>query len=1093
MSKLAGVSFVQAFSQLAGRLGEKAAIEENGTLVFTYSQLLGKARAIAQVLQAQGLGPEQVVALGLPKSACYVAGLLGVWFGRAAFVPLDPDLPGERQAQMLRDLQKGFPGKRYVLVNRDTEPVFRALAAKYGHALHCLLFEDFPDSPAGEVFEPSPSPGDLAYIIFTSGSTGEPKGVMLEQRGLVPVLAEQIEVFRLSEKSRSLFYLSCNFDASLSDIGTALLSGATLVIEEPHRLLPTPAFLDLLEKRQISYVDIPPSVLRILSKLPGFNVPGCLKSVVIGGEVCPADVIRQWANLVHLVNVYGPTEATICSSYTICDSQWQEALIGKPLAAVSYLVRSEAGARAGADLQIVSASVFAPAFVCALASGKCPEGELLIAGETLARGYLNRQELTAQRFPIFNGIRYYASRDRVRRLASGNYEFRGRIDRQVKLKGLLIEPEEIEQRLLENPLVLQAAVLKRSLYRQGSLVPVREGLVAFLVLSEKLNRQEIQAGLADKLPLWMLPQRYEVLEALPLTATGKVDYDCLCAFALAASQEAELLNLILVRGKIFSSALIAQGVKDLLACDALGEDDNFFDLGLDSLAVVELSLVLQRLGQKVLSQSENLESSALLVAPELIMKYPSVRQLSEAIERQGYVSSSSVGSMSAEALRQDVVLNPAQVRFFQEAALKSKESQALAAVPRQAFFTGAAGFLGARFLWLLLKRLPQVEVIALVRCDSVAHGLKRIEESLASQGFFLGEEERRRIKVLPGDLARENFGLELDLYEKLAREIDTIFHLAAQVNMVLPYEALRPSNVAGTMNVARFQVEGKLKFLHYASTLSVFVGTDCNSGLVLESDDLAETQEVYGGYAQTKWAAEVFLRSLEKLFSSTERTLPINYFRFGLITGDRQSGLLPPRDFLSMFVQGLVALNCLPQVNSLPQVNESLAVDITPCDYAAQAMLELALYSQAQRQPSTYHLANSKGLALDFFLDCLAASTNLPRVSLESFEKLLLESTSKLGSDPQIAAAYFALCRLFAGDKFQAFRTMDLFQATNITFDCRNSLRDLAQAGCELQLEAPDEALVMLYLKSILKRSSAVDANNVQTGNLVLGGRSNHD
>src|SRR5690606_1464903 len=215
---------------------------------------------------------------------------------------------------------------------------------------------------------------------------------------------------------RALFYLSPTFDASVSDIGTALLSGAALCVEPGVRRTPA-SMMALIRERGVTHLDLPPSVLATLD--PG-ELPASVQTIVIGGEVCPADVVRRWASRVRLVNVYGPTEATICTSLGACDPEtWDRPLIGRPLPGIGYEVVDEA-------LDPVPQGT---------------PGELLIDGVGLARGYLNDPELTRKRFPTLRGRRVYRTGDRVVLHHDGEFEFLGRIDRQIKLHGLRIEPE----------------------------------------------------------------------------------------------------------------------------------------------------------------------------------------------------------------------------------------------------------------------------------------------------------------------------------------------------------------------------------------------------------------------------------------------------------------------------------------------------------------------------------------------------------------------------------------------------------------------------------------------------------------------------
>ncbi|HND07757.1 MAG TPA: non-ribosomal peptide synthetase, partial [Candidatus Obscuribacter sp.] len=560
-------SFLAVFQTVVQAYPERPAVIEEGE-EFTYRRLYDEALHLAARLKEAGAAPETVLALCLPKSYDYIKALLATWLVRAAFAPVDAALPVQRLQYIFQELiqQNKEQGQNKILVLARDEDQEHLLSA----ASDQLQLQPVPFAIAHQDEPPALSnamaqAGDLAYIIFTSGSTGRPKGVMVEQRGLVNLLKEQIQAFSITEESRSLFYLSTSFDASISDIGTALLSGAALIIEKADKLRPGKELIELMKQRQVSYVDIPPSVLKLLDPT---LCPPTLKSIVIGGEVCPQDVVRAWAARVKLVCVYGPTEATVCTSLTHCGTDWQAPLIGAPIKNISYLVLKEDGTPAEVG----------------------ESGELFIAGIGLARGYLHRSDLNRERFLTRDGIRYYKTCDRVLVNASGNHEFQGRIDRQMKLRGLLIEPEEIEARLCEHPQIARAAVLKRAVSPKSS----REMLVAFLLpsrLHESLpNARELRLHLSRSLPVWMLPQRYQWLETLPLTASGKIDLTALAACPL--KEQASAPPISRTGASEDEEERIARCLCRILGYEQIDLEDDFFDLGLDSLGAVELAAAL---------------------------------------------------------------------------------------------------------------------------------------------------------------------------------------------------------------------------------------------------------------------------------------------------------------------------------------------------------------------------------------------------------------------------------------------------------------------------------------------------------------------
>ncbi|MBK7748118.1 MAG: amino acid adenylation domain-containing protein [Candidatus Obscuribacter sp.] len=1046
-TSLAPLTILDRLAKVVHSRPDHAAVVVCGTDTYSYKQLWQDAIYMASCLKHAGIGKECIVAIALPKSYQYLAAVLGTWMAGAAFVPVDTTMPLERVAHILKE-SLAFNGGHVIgaFVPTSERSKLQALLPEL-----LLMPLEAPDNykPLGigqiidtnadvdkscasnlhlesNAFCPAKlAPQDLAYVIFTSGSTGQPKGVLVEHRGLVNLLDEQISAFAIDGNTRSLFYLSTNFDASISDFGTALAAGATLYIEQPADLTPGKALFDLIKARGITYVDIPPSALRLMD--PEL-LPDCLKSIVIGGEVCPRDVVTAFAKKLRLICVYGPTEATVCTSWTHCLSDlWQAPLIGKPINGIKYIVMDAHGKPVDAGTA----------------------GELYISGSGLARGYLNNPSLTNERFVTINGERYYLSRDTVVETADGNYEFLGRVDRQLKLRGLLIEPEEIEKHLAEHKQIARAAVLKRSMPDN----PERHVLVAFVQASNSEQKRpdsiELREHLTKSLPRWMLPQRYQWIESMPETTSGKVDVKALGQIALTrtinqsrpgAGTQSELAQKL------------SQAVEQLLGYDHLQDEDNLFDLGLDSLAVIELSATLSSLGVEI--------------SPHTIFQNPTIKTLVATISRdskaQGTDSDHNRDALKANYLRQDVFDSPLFKELETIAASRPKDKQKTS---NCLLVTGATGFLGARILQLLLAQpCPDNDrvIYALVRADDdLAAGQRLIAAATASdREQITGAIKQKRLLPLAGDILSPTFGLSTVQYQHLAATVDCIVHLAARVNMVQPYNLLKDDNVAGSLNLARLALTGKSKNMHYASTLSVFVSTDKNTGRAMESDCLDDTETIWGGYGQSKWIAEVALRKL------SSQSFNLNTYRLGLITGDTADGTTGSHDFLAMFIRGLRALGCVPQ-EALTELGSKLALDITPVDWAAGAMAALILHQNGANQ--TYHLANEEPLSLK----------RLAQLFIKTDRDLPLLKMSQLQSrqstfNQEAAAAYLSLCRLYDGNlkQFANHRVMDLFQATDIKFDCQNSkqaLSSLTDGKVSHTCPQATDELISLYIRQALR------------------------
>jgi pristinamycin I synthase-3/4 len=974
---MSAVGILQRLARVAHEHGDRPAVVQGARLLSHRDLHELSGRLAAGLLQA-GAGPGAVVALALGRSIEHVAGCLAAWRAGAGFLPLDLAWPDDRLAFVLAEA-------RPAVVLGPAEQVERL--RRLGAAARLpdeLLRAELP------ACESADDPERLAWLIYTSGSTGRPKGVEVKRRGLVNLLQGQVAAFDLGPQSRVLWLLSPAFDASVSDIGTALLAGACLFIEPDSDLRDLARLVEVLHQRRITHLDLPPALLRLLDPEA---MPASLRTLVIGGEVCPPAVVRRWARRFRVVNVYGPTEATVCTSLCMCDPDtWTEPLLGQPLPGVRYHVLDE-------ELRPVPSGA---------------TGELCIAGDCLARGYRDRLDLTARKFITHMGQRLYRTGDLVRLRADGEYVFVGRIDRQVKWRGMLIEPEEIEARLLDHPGVVEAVVLKRPLHHGGP-----EALVAFVRGSADLGPGEMGQHLRRALPAWMVPSRFVFVPELPRTPTGKIDLDRLDREPLPDGPrrppQPGTLGLVLeVCGQV-----LGQGPLD--------PDAGFFEQGGDSLTLLQAVAALGTRG--------------LIVPPALLADGP-LRAAADWLDRRD--QETTPGALPAERLRQDVE------EVLGQAGLPAAAPRpARPGVPATVLLTGATGFLGSHVLVELLRR-TEAEIICLVRGQGARAGHERLRQALARHGLSVRTEERRRLGVLAGDLVRPLLGLPASTWDDLAERVDTLYHLAAHVNLVLGYEALRADNVLGTLEVVRLWATGRPRWLHHVSTLSVFVATDRDSGTLREDDDLARTRWVHGGYAQSKWAAEWLVRRAAGAGGVT-------HYRPGLITPHSRGGPAPARDFLTLFLRGLSRLGCLPRCN-----RAGLFLDVTPVDYAARALVHLSLHA-AGPMGDCFHLTGPRPVSL---AELTAA---LGRAGIPIAEVDAGRWRERLGAlEPEDAAACLALCRALpgGGESFERYRTLDLFQATGVEFDQGRALAGLAGSG--IVCPPPDERLLDRYVRAAL-------------------------
>jgi amino acid adenylation domain-containing protein/non-ribosomal peptide synthase protein (TIGR01720 family) len=526
----------------------------------SYAELNRRANQLAHYLQTLGVGPEVLVGIVSERSVLWLISLLAVLKAGGGYVPLDPGYPQARLDFMLNDAQVSL-----LLTERRTQ------ADPFKNTRRVICLEDIWEQI---VYCPESGPNshvdveNIAYVVYTSGSTGTPKGVQVTQRGLGNLAKVQAEAFAVRPESHVLQFASQSFDASVSEVLVTLLVGASLYLAPHDRRLSGPGLLALLGEWAITVVTLPPSLLAILPQEP---LP-LLKTLVVAGENCPIDLVSRWATERRFCNAYGPTEATVCASIAIYTAQEvpQHISIGKPIANTQLYVLDE-------HLHLVPIGV---------------PGELYIGGIGIARGYLKRADLTAERFipcPFGDqpGSRLYKTGDRVRLRPDGTLEFLGRLDEQVKIRGNRIELGEI------------AAQLEQYAGIRECVVSVHEDtaedhrLVAYLVIDPTIREpviSEVRAYLQQRLPDYMIPSHIVVLEQLPLLPNGKIDRRSL---PTPEAQTARLRGDPSGRTRTPIEATILDIWEAVLDYEEIGVHDNFFDLGGHSLLATQLMARVQ--------------------------------------------------------------------------------------------------------------------------------------------------------------------------------------------------------------------------------------------------------------------------------------------------------------------------------------------------------------------------------------------------------------------------------------------------------------------------------------------------------------------
>ncbi|HGT3364699.1 TPA: non-ribosomal peptide synthase/polyketide synthase [Pseudomonas aeruginosa] len=573
-----------------------------------YAELNRRANRLAHALIERGVGADRLVGVAMERSIEMVVALMAILKAGGAYVPVDPEYPEERQAYMLED-----SGVELLLSQSHLKlPLAQGVQRIDLDQADAWLENHAENNPGIEL-----NGENLAYVIYTSGSTGKPKGAGNRHSALSNRLCWMQQAYGLGVGDTVLQKTPFSFDVSVWEFFWPLMSGARLVVAAPGDHRDPAKLVELINREGVDTLHFVPSMLQAF--LQDEDVASCtsLKRIVCSGEALPADAQQQvFAKLPQagLYNLYGPTEAAIDVTHWTCVEEGKDAVpIGRPIANLACYILD-------GNLEPVPVGVL---------------GELYLAGRGLARGYHQRPGLTAERFvasPFVAGERMYRTGDLARYRADGVIEYAGRIDHQVKLRGLRIELGEIEARLLEHPWVREAAVLAVD----------GKQLVGYVVLESEGGdwREVLAAHLAASLPEYMVPAQWLALERMPLSPNGKLDRKALPAPEVSVAQAGYSAPRNAVE------RTLAEIWQDLLGVERVGLDDNFFSLGGDSIVSIQ---VVSRARQ-----------AGLQLSPRDLFQHQNIRSL--ALAAKAGAATAEQGPASGE-----VALAPVQRWFFERA------------------------------------------------------------------------------------------------------------------------------------------------------------------------------------------------------------------------------------------------------------------------------------------------------------------------------------------------------------------------------------------------------------------------------------------
>ncbi|MBI2697452.1 non-ribosomal peptide synthase/polyketide synthase, partial [Mycobacterium nebraskense] len=918
-------SILEIFAAHVAHAPEALAIS-CGERSMTYRALDRAANRLAHLLIGHGVGPGECVGLLVDRSAEAIVAILAVLKTGAAYLPIDP----------------GLPAARIEFILTDAAPIAALTTADLrsrldGFELAVVDVNDPAlDAQPATALPAAPTADDIAYIIYTSGTTGAPKGVAVTHRNVTQLFAPldaPLPAAGVWSQTHSLV-----FDVSVWEIFGALLHGGRVLVV-PDATARSPKDLHaLLSAEQVSVLTQTPSEAGMLP-LEGLDSA----ALVVAGEACPEDVVDRWAPGRTMLNVYGPTESTMCVAISApLAPESGPPPIGSPVPGAALFVLD-------GWLRPTPTGVI---------------GELYVAGAGLAYGYVRRAGLTASRFVACPfgapGTRMYRTGDLVCWGPDGQLQYLGRADEQVKIRGHRVELGEVRAALAGLDGVEQAAVIARE-DRPGD-----KRLVGYI--TGTADPVTLRAALADRLPAYMVPAAVVVLDALPLTVNGKLDTR---ALPPPAYTDGDRYRPPATPVEETLAGIYAQ----VLGAERVGVEESFFDLGGDSLSAMRLVAAIHT-------------TLGVHLPVRAVFDAPSVRNLSQQLDRHAddFEAGQHTGVSFASVHRRDateVHASDLTLDNFIGAATLS----AAPALPgpnaqvRNVLLTGATGFLG-RYLalrWLEQLELVDGKLICLVRAGSDEEARQRLEQTFDSGDpqllRYFQELAADHLEVIAGDKGATNLGLDDQTWQRLADNVDLIVDCAALVNGVLPYAELFGPNVAGTAELIRLSLTTKLKPYTYVSTANV--GDGVEPAAFTEDADIrviSPTRIIDGGYSNgygnSKWAGEVLLREANDLCG-----LPVAVFRCDMILADTSyAGQLNLSDMFTRMVLSIAATGVAPRsfYRLDAEGNRQRAhFDALPVEFVAEAIT--ALGARAVDGFATYHVMNphDDGIGIDQYVDWL--------------------------------------------------------------------------------------------------------------------------
>ena len=915
------------FEAQAGLHGDTLAVIANGEKR-TYAQLNSKANGLAQWLMEQGLNVGEAVGIILPRTVDVPAAEYGIMKAGGAFLPMLPDYPDDRISYCLKD-----SGSRFVIttaaIREEKQALFNACGCK------ALAMEDVPDDAERENPNRDIPADSLGYIIYTSGSTGTPKGVMIEHRNLcnfVNVNPKNHETVNfVSYGKTALSVAAISFDVSLMEIHIPLCNGMTVCMANEEEIYNPLSLLKLIEDNRVDVVTGTPSFISNFVDIPlAAKVLRQIKMYDIGAEVFPETLyekLRQLSPEAVIVNGYGPTEATISCTSKVMDGRGA-VTIGSPAANVR-------------------------AYICDLWGNILPagaRGELVICGDGVGRGYVNLPEKTAEVFISLDGRKAYRSGDLARYTSTGELEFFGRLDNQVKLRGLRVELDEISNVMGTYPSVTHAIVLVKGEGQQ-------QYLCGYFAAEQEVDKADLTDHMKKSLAPYMIPSVLMQLPAMPLTSNGKINKKALPEPEFSTEERQYDAPVSALQKKL------SQMFANALGMEKVGIREDFFALGGTSLTASKIAMK---------AMLENIP-----IAYADIFDNPTVEKLERFVLSKNGLDVKEP-SVEAEEEAQVELAGVAKVlshntnRFVDEVT-----SEDIGAV----LLTGATGFLGIHVLKALITNTDS-SVYCLIRKGKSKDASARLKNMLFY--YFSDSMEElfgKRLHVIEGDITDADGVETLEVYD-----FKTVINCAACVKHFVMDDTLERINVHGVENLIHFCARTGRKLVQI-STVSI-AGENVNNQFPAEKK-LHENELFFGQRLENKYIHTKFLAEKAVLEAISEGRLDGKVIRVGNLMSRHSDGEFQINFLTNGFMR---TLRGYAIIGKFPVSAMDESVEFSPIDCTAEAIVALSATNSAF---TVFHACNSHKVQMGDVIEAMnQCGMKIDVVTDEEFAQGLTEALS---------------------------------------------------------------------------------------------------